>query len=151
MPILNNYFGFWFPNHGSFTAHWIPTIGPQAGSAPGGGGGSGQAGIKNVDGIVSVLLADNKTFQKFQQFDPYDVYQLVFADLLEIDRTNFVAFKRAVSGAIFEMLDPITGSYIEVTFMPDSETSVFWSLDYPQDERWSASMDLFVVGAPEIS
>lgn len=134
-------FGFYYPDHVLPTISWEPWKGPVA---QGSGGSGGSTGVKEMSGVVTVLLADRTTFHKTREYEPFEIYTLAFDDMKDEDRENFRAFQRYVAGAEFQFLDSITGEYFFAQFAPDSE-DINWSCDQnASTERWSAVITLYV-------
>jgi hypothetical protein len=126
-------FGFWYPNHTSPTATWLPHRGPVTGTK-----------VTEVSGLVANLLADKVTYHKYVEApDPFEIWVLAFNDLDETDRGLFKTFQRAILGARFEMYDVTTDAYFLCVFAPDN-LDVDWQVDYSTGDRWSAAVTLYV-------
>jgi hypothetical protein len=127
-------FGFWFPNHGTDTYHWLPHRGPV----------SGGTRVTEVSGLVANLLADKRTYHKYMEApDPFEIWVLAFAQMSESDRATFKAFQRVILGAQFEMYDVTTDAYFLCQFAPDN-LDVEWQVEFETGDRWSAAITLYV-------
>lgn len=93
--------------------------------------------LEEYDGLISDVMADQKTAREFDISAPFNEYAYSWDLLSDTDRANWLTFRATVKagGGRFDIRDATMGAYITVRFPPDGvkrqwrrSGSIYWAV-----------------------